>query len=57
MCTKVPVSELIKLPISWVHGDDERLNSVFKTLKMGQGINALIKLRLWQNVYVGRWWS
>ncbi len=44
MCIKMPVSELVKLPISWVRGDDERLNTVFKTLKMGQDINSPIKL-------------
>jgi hypothetical protein len=44
MCTQVPVSELVKLPISWVRGNDERLKSVFSTLKAGQGINEPIKL-------------
>ncbi|GEM_PF-1285249 len=44
MCTKIPVSELIKLPIHWVRGDDERLATVFKSLQAGQDINAPISL-------------
>ena len=35
MCTKVPVSELVQLPITWVRGNDERLKTVFKSLKSG----------------------
>ena len=44
MCTKIPVSELVTLPINWVRGNDERLNSVFSSLKKGQGVNTPITL-------------
>ena len=44
MCTKVPVSELVQLPITWVRGDDERLKTVFKSLKSGNGIKQPIRL-------------
>ena len=44
MCRKVPVSELIKLPINWIRGDDERLATVFKSLNNGQKINEPIRL-------------
>ncbi|MEH6627779.1 MAG: hypothetical protein V7739_15140 [Motiliproteus sp.] len=44
MCTKVSVSELIQLPISWVRGDDERLKTVFRSLKAGHSINEPIRL-------------
>lgn len=44
MCVQTPVSELVKLPINWVRGDDERLRTVFKSLKAGNSINEPIKL-------------
>ncbi len=44
MCTKVAVSELVQLPIYWVKGDDERLKTVLKSLKEGNGINEPIRL-------------
>jgi len=44
MCTNIPVSELIKLPISWVRGNDDRLDTVFKSLKEGNSINKPIKI-------------
>jgi hypothetical protein len=44
MCTKIPVSELIQLPITWVRGDDERLQTVFKSLKAGNSIEQPIRL-------------
>ena len=44
MCTKIPVSELVELPINWVRGDDERLNTIYKSLKTGNGINNPIRL-------------
>ncbi|MEH6579234.1 MAG: hypothetical protein V7731_19400 [Amphritea sp.] len=44
MCTKVPVSELIQLPITWIRGDDERLKTVFKSLKDGDSIKEPIRL-------------
>jgi len=44
MCIKVPVSELIQLPITWVRGDDERLKTVFKSLKAGDSIKESIRL-------------
>ncbi|MEH6814719.1 MAG: hypothetical protein V7677_19465 [Motiliproteus sp.] len=44
MCTKVSVSELIQLPISWVRGDDKRLKTVFRSLMAGQSINEPIRL-------------
>jgi hypothetical protein len=44
MCQTIPVSELVKLPINWVRGDDERLNTIFKSLKHSQSINEPIQL-------------
>ena len=44
MCTHMPVSELVKLPIHWVRGDDARLVSVFRSLKAGASISAPIRL-------------
>ncbi len=44
MCTKVPVSELVQLPITWVRGDDKRLKTVFKSLKAGSNIKEPIRL-------------
>lgn len=41
---QLPVSELVQLPISWVRGDDERLKTIFKSLKAGIGINDPIRL-------------
>ncbi len=44
MCTYMPVSEVVKLPINWVRCDDERLRTVFKSLKNGDGFKEPIKL-------------
>lgn len=44
MCTTVPVSDLIKLPIQWVRGNDARLSTVFKSLRAGNSINEPIRL-------------
>ena len=44
MCTKVPVSALVRLPISWIRGDDERLKTVFRSLKAGNSISNPIRL-------------
>ncbi len=44
MCTRVPVSELVELPITWVRGDDERLKDVFKSLKKGDPVSQPIRL-------------
>jgi len=44
MCNLIFVSELIKLPITWVRGNDERLNTVLKSLKAGHNINQPIRL-------------
>lgn len=44
MCTYMPVSEVVKLPINWVRGDDERLKTVFKSLEKGDGFKKPIKL-------------
>ncbi len=44
MCTNVPISELVELPINWIRGNDERLNTVFKSLKAGQDINEPVRL-------------
>ena len=44
MCTYMPVSEVVKLPITWVRGDDERLKNVFKSLENGDGLKKPIKL-------------
>lgn len=44
MCAQVPVSELIELPITWVRGNDERLKTVFKSLKSGHAIQEPIRL-------------
>ncbi len=44
MCTKVPVSDIVKLPINWVRGDDKRLETVFRSLKAGNCINDAIRL-------------
>jgi hypothetical protein len=44
MCRQVPVSELIELPITWVRGNDDRLKTVFKSLKAGHSIQQPIRL-------------
>ena len=44
MCTYMPVSELVELPINWVRGDDERLKTIFKSLKAGNGIKEPMRL-------------
>lgn len=44
MCTYMPVSEVVKLPINWVRGDDDRLKTVFRSLKNGDGVREPIKL-------------
>ena len=44
MCTSLPVSEVVKLPITWIRGDDERLKNVFKSLKSGDELKEPIKL-------------
>lgn len=44
MCTYQPVSEIVKLPITWIRGNDDRLKGVFKSLKEGDGIKQPIKL-------------
>ena len=44
MCIYMPVSEVVKLPINWIRGDDERLNTVFKSLKKGDGFRKPIEL-------------
>ncbi len=44
MITQMPVSALVQLPINWVRGDDERLNTIFKSLKEGADIHLPIRL-------------
>lgn len=44
MCTYMPVSELVKLPINWVRSDDQRLMTIFKSLKNGNALHQPIKL-------------
>lgn len=44
MCTNIPVSELVKLPINWVRSDDKRLNTIFSSLKTGDRVDKPIKL-------------
>ena len=44
MCEYMRVSEVVKLPINWVRGDDERLKTVFKSLKNGDGLKEPIKI-------------
>ncbi len=44
MCTQVPVSELVELPITWIRGDDDRLSTVFNSLKMGNPVSQPIRL-------------
>ena len=40
----IPVSELVALPIHWVRGDDPRLQSIFRSLRVGGTINEPIRL-------------
>lgn len=44
MCTQVPVSELVKMDITWIRGDDKRLETVFSSLKGGGCITSPIQL-------------
>jgi len=44
MSELIPVSALIKLPITWIRADDERINTVFKSLQSGSSINEPIRL-------------
>ncbi|MBV7336080.1 hypothetical protein KFU94_49165 [Chloroflexi bacterium TSY] len=41
---QIPVSELVQLPINWVRADDERLKTVFKSLRAGNTIHDPIRL-------------
>ena len=40
----MPVSRLIKLPINWVRGDDDRLRTIFNSLEAGSEIHTPIRL-------------
>jgi len=44
MSELIPVSQLIKLPITWIRADDDRINTVFKSLQAGSNINEPIHL-------------
>ncbi|WP_028023971.1 hypothetical protein [Enterovibrio calviensis] len=40
----IPVSEIIKMDLHWLRGEDSRFKSVLKSLKQGEGINEAIQL-------------
>ena len=44
MCEMVPVSELVKLPINWVRGNDARLDTIFKDLRGGNCLKQPIRI-------------
>lgn len=44
MYAHVPVSELVELSITWLRADDQRLDSIFRSLKGGNPISEPIKL-------------
>lgn len=44
MCTGIPVSEWVKLPINWVRSDDKSLDTILSSLKSGNRIDEPIKL-------------
>ncbi len=52
MCTYQPVSEVVKLTIMWIRGDDNRLKDVFKSLKEDDGIRHPINLISFGKTYM-----
>ena len=44
MCEYLPVSEVVKLPINWVRGNDDRLKTIFRSLTDGDGFKEPIKI-------------
>ena len=44
MCEMLPVSELVRMPINWVRGDDARLGAVFESLRGGGCVKAPIRI-------------
>lgn len=44
MIKYVPVSKLIRMPINWVRGNDERLKTVLSSLRVKPAINNPIKI-------------
>ncbi|MEZ8142990.1 hypothetical protein A1OO_12495 [Enterovibrio norvegicus FF-33] len=40
----IPVSELVKMDLQWLRGDDARFKSVLKSLKSGDSIKEAIQL-------------
>jgi len=44
MIKHIPVSQLVKLPIEWIRGNDERLKTVLSSLRAKPAINNPIRL-------------
>ncbi|WP_407333490.1 hypothetical protein [Enterovibrio sp. 27052020O] len=40
----IPVSELVKMDLHWLRGEDNRFQSVLKSLKQGEGIKEAVQL-------------
>ena len=44
MIKYIPVSQLIRLPIEWVRGNDERLKTILSSLRVKPAINNPIRI-------------
>ncbi|MGF1707404.1 hypothetical protein [Enterovibrio baiacu] len=40
----MPISDIVKLDLHWVRGEDARFAAIMKSLKRGEAINEAIKL-------------